>query len=386
MGKVKKVHVEGRTTEARQKVRKELGSLRTLTVQPKTRERYDKALEKFWSFLREERLILPKRAQELDGLVGDYVEKLWRSGAGRALASDTVAALQDAEPHIRGQLHGTWRLLRAWSQNEIPNRAPPLPIEVLKAMVGHAFFKQDLAFGLSLLLGFYGVLRTGELLGIRSSDVSIDHPRGPAVISLGLTKGGKRAGSAESITITTDQPLRWLWHWQQQTTSHAALCQSPAAWRKQFNDTLESLNFQDCGFRPYSLRRGGATFWFQKWGSLDRLMLLGRWHAVKTARIYINEGLAIMAEMQLPWNGTNRYYSRVFSQSSHQQLPQLEPTPRGRKGGRGKVQKSSLKKGREKKAFEALGLTILAIPRSGGAARGTRVLWLVHTSVLRGCI
>ena len=154
MGKVGKLHVEGHTQEARKKAREQLGSLRNLTVQSKTRARYDKALDKFWQFLRVEHLSLPQRAQELDALVMDYIEHLWSSGAGRALALDTVAALQDAEPHIRRQLHGTWRLLRAWNQNEIPNRAPPMPVEVLRAMVGYAFFKEELGFGLSCFMGF----------------------------------------------------------------------------------------------------------------------------------------------------------------------------------------------------------------------------------------
>ena len=338
MGKVRKTHVEGHTTEARIETRQQLGSLRSLTVQPKTRHRYDKALDKFWAFLRSEHITLPTRAQALDSVLSEYIEHLWSSGAGRALASDTVAALQDAEPHVRHQLQGTWRLLRAWNQNEIPNRAPPLPLDVLKAMVGFSFFREDLAFGLSLLLGFYGVLRTGEILGLRSKDITIEKVTGPAIISLGLTKGGKRSGSAESVSITTDQPLRWLWAWKQQVTGNSLLCASPAAWRKQFNDTLEALQFDDCNFRPYSLRRGGATFWFQKWGSLDRLMLLGRWHAVKTARIYVNEGLAILAELTLPWNPNNRQYSRIFTQSCTQPLPSLEPT-KGKSGGRGKVQK-----------------------------------------------
>ena len=368
-------------------MRQQLGSLKSLTVQPKTRSRYDKALDQFWDFLKQEKLALPTQIQALDGVVSEYIEHLWSSGAGRALASDTVAALQDAEPHVRGHLHGTWRLLRAWNQNEIPNRAPPLPVEVLKAMVGYSFFREDLQFGLSLLLGFYGVLRTGEILGIRSSDVTIERVSGPAVISLGLTKGGKRSGSAESVSITTDQPLRWLWHWKTLAPSNTALCSSPAAWRKQFNDTLAALQFEDCGFRPYSLRRGGATFWFQRWGSLDRLMVLGRWHAVKTARIYINEGLAILAELKLPWNPTNRQYLRIFTQSCQQSLPPLEPTCTGRIGGRGKVQKKSkhrgVRKHQDKKQREN-GLAFLASPWSGRVARRTRVLWLGHTSVKRG--
>ena len=47
-----------------------------------------------------------------DDMLSDYIEHLWASGEGRALASDTVAALQDAEPHLKGKLQFTWRLLK----------------------------------------------------------------------------------------------------------------------------------------------------------------------------------------------------------------------------------------------------------------------------------
>ena len=52
----------------------------------------------------------------------------------------------------------------------------------------------------------------------------------------------------------------------------------------------------DGHFRPYSLRRGGATHWFRTTGSLDATTDRGRWGCVKTARIYINTGLADMNE------------------------------------------------------------------------------------------
>ena len=57
---------------------------------------------------------------------------------------------------------------------------------------------------------------------------------------------------------------------------------------RQTSETIEELGLGSFNFRPYSLRRGGATFWFAKHGSLDRLLLQGRWQAPKTARIYIN--------------------------------------------------------------------------------------------------
>lgn len=73
-----------------------------------------------------------------------------------------VAALQDAEPHLKGKLQVTWRLLKTWHVNEIPNRAPPMPETVLHAMLGWCLFHEHYAFCASLCLAFYGLLRTGD--------------------------------------------------------------------------------------------------------------------------------------------------------------------------------------------------------------------------------
>lgn len=63
----------------------------------------------------------------------------------------------------------------------------------------------------TLLLGFYGLLRAGELLSVCNHHVFATAPDKPAVVSLGLTKGGKRAGAAESISVTVGPVLAWLW-------------------------------------------------------------------------------------------------------------------------------------------------------------------------------
>ena len=124
MGKVAK-HVEGRTKEDRAKVRKKLGSLKQLTVQPKTRVRYEKARQLFYDFLRREHLQLPRKREDLDSILAEYIDWLWVTGEGRGLASDTVAGPQDLDPKLKNNLNHTWRLLKTWHVNEIPNRAPP---------------------------------------------------------------------------------------------------------------------------------------------------------------------------------------------------------------------------------------------------------------------
>jgi integrase len=309
MGKVAKKHVEGRTKEARIAVRKKLGSLQSLTVQSRTKKRYEAARRSFYSFLQDNHLSLPRRRQDLDPLVSEFIEHLWASGEGRSKANDTVAGLQDRDPKLRGNLPASWRLLKTWNQAEIPNRAPPLPEVVLQAMVGYALLQHQDSFALSLLLGFYCMLRTGELLGLSSHHISMNSPKHVAVLSLGLTKGGKRQGAMESSTLGVINVLKLLWKWKRSTKANSPLCPAPHKWRALFAQTLSALKLDSFGFRPYSLRRGGATHWFRHHGSFDKIMIQGRWAAQKTAKVYINEGLAILAELNVPVNSFKPFLS-----------------------------------------------------------------------------
>lgn len=101
-------------------------------MQPATKRRYQLATDQFLTFLRAEGKTLPKQKDLLDPLTCEYIEHLCSSGAGRALACDTPAGLQDLQPSLKSHLPGAWRLLRTWSVNEVPNRAPPLPEHVLQ--------------------------------------------------------------------------------------------------------------------------------------------------------------------------------------------------------------------------------------------------------------
>ena len=329
--------LEAKTKRERVQTRKQLGSLKSLTVQPATKARYEKARAGFYRFLKKEGLAIPASREKLDDLLADYLEHLWSSGQGKGVASDTVAGLQDLDPKLRGSLQVCWHLLKAWASHEIPNRTPPFPEVILHALAGRAFFLNDETFGLSLLVAFYGMLRTGELLGLDSSKISMNGPTQPAIISLGFTKAGQRQGAAESVTITVLPVLRLLWEWLNKCPPRTSLCPAPHKWRKKFQDYLEALHLEGWEFRPYSLRRGGATFWWGKHGSLDKLLISGRWTAIKTARLYINEGVATLAEMSIPTRPLVTYVSQYTT--AHQRLGRkLERTLTSSQGGRGRVQ------------------------------------------------
>ena len=314
-----------------------------MTVGPQTRARYEAARKKFYAFLRLEGMSLPTSRSQLDPILAEYIEFLWSSGEGRGLAADTVAGLQDLDPKLRGNLQATWRLLRTWNVNEVPNRAPPFPVAVVEALIGYAFFHKNIAFAVSILVGFYGMLRTGEILELTSESLHMNGPRSPIVISLGMTKSGKRSGAAESATIYVQQVQQLVWLWKQQVPARCPLVDSHYQWRQFFHQALTSLQLLDYGFRPYSLRRGGATMWFRKHGSFDKLLVAGRWKAAATARIYLNEGMALLAELKIPPSHLHPFRA-IFQKATPAQWQKLEQTlktkgPKGRSGGRGKHKK-----------------------------------------------
>ena len=334
--------------------RRRLGSLKELTVQPATKKRYSMATQGFFSYLDQAGLELPRNKSKLDGLVSDYIDYLWGTGAGRAQACDTLAGLQDLQPDLRNHLPGAWRLLKTWSINEIPARAPPIPDHVVQAMAGWAFFKGLYSFGVSLLLGFYCMLRTGEILALRSSHLFCGAQDKQVVVSLGLTKGGKRQGAAESVILGYEPAVLLIKQWKSIALPVTPLVKSSAHWRKLFNECISALRLEDYKFRPYSLRRAGATYWFSHHQSLDRLLIQGRWASQKTARIYVNEGLAMLASMQLPRTHRDlKPYLSVYAQTSQtRNFSTLEPpVPKtGRTGGRGKKKRLGSRK-QPKKAF-----------------------------------
>ena len=211
-------------------------------------------------------------------------------------------------------------------------------------MAGWAFFHGHFSFGVCLILGFYGMLRTGELLGIFSHHIGVEAKGNKVLVSLGLTKSGKRMGASESIVVGFDVAVRLLKQWKQIASTNARLAPSPAHFRFLFNEALLALKLQDFLFRPYSLRRGGATYWFGMHHNLDRILVQGRWQAAKTARIYLNEGLAVLAEMRLPQNDKRiKPFLQVFENISRNPcFTALEPLPVSRRaGGRGRRKQSS---------------------------------------------
>ena len=145
---------------------------------------------------------------------------------------------------------------------------------------------------MALQVGYYGLLRTGELLSLQAKNISVSEAADFAVLDLGLTKTShsQRAGAADSVTVRIAHTCQQLQKWKVSHKPEDFLVPaSPYLFRKLFREGLLALGLEQGNFRPYSLRRGGATMYFRKNSSFDFVRQLGRWNSDRTARIYLND-------------------------------------------------------------------------------------------------
>ena len=178
---------------------------------------------------------------------------------------------------------------RAW--------ATPFSTKVLLALVGKCILDDDLIFGSGLVLAFQAMLRTTELLMLRVGHISLARNHKSIIVNLGLTKGGRRKGVEETV-ILEDRAL-WVLLYvvlHGRMPGEYLLELKPCLFRKRCADLLTSCGLDGLGYMPYSLRRGGATTLFKETANLDLVMVRGRWQSQRTARIYVNDGMAATKE------------------------------------------------------------------------------------------
>ena len=69
--------------------------------------------------------------------------------------------------------------------------------------------------------------------------------------------------------------------------------------RRRLKALVEAVRLEDLGVQWYSLRRGGATAFFMHTGSMEKTLLRGRWQSSATARLYLQDALAAVVDLQL---------------------------------------------------------------------------------------
>ena len=126
-------------------------------------------------------------------------------------------------------------------------------------------------------------MRTVELRDITIDDVAVDLNHFHVVLRLRDTEASGRAGVFESVLIEDPMTVRRLRYLcRDRLPGEKLVGFSDSKMRSLFHRVVTLLHMESCDIRPYSLRRGGATWSFRECGSHEQVAQLGRWSNVRT--------------------------------------------------------------------------------------------------------
>lgn len=290
-----RVLLAGKSQAERRRLRAGI-RLRDYTITEKTRARYSAAVSKLLPFLEAQ----PELSQ-LDSVISEWIELEWVRGTPLCHIADALSGLHHFWPEIKGKLREAWRLFKSWRRIEQPSRAPPITAVLVRAFVGKAVLSNQLAFATLLALGFHGLLRTGELLNLQFRDLEINPTCG--IISLRATKSGQRTSTLEAVAVRDSLTLQLLAALQVTVASapgNKLWPHSGQAFRNLFRQYCSFFRVAHLLFKPYSLRRGGATYLLQEGVPMEAILIRGRWKSVQVARLYLQDALALLPSLRIP--------------------------------------------------------------------------------------
>lgn len=298
---------------ARRRLRKNL-QLMDLGVTKQTQSRYYDAVRRLFPVVSR-----VSTFEEMDEQISLWIQRRFSQGEPLNNVADALSGMHYFVPASKKQLPQSWRLFGVWRKYEIPSRAPPLTADLVLSFAGKCLEELNFSLATLLLLGFHCCLRMGEILNVAADDLLVNSETG--ILHLKKTKGGIRHNTKESVTIecpiVREVVLQTISIQKQRRLMNAPLwTASGQAFRSAFHRLCKQFDVLHLNFRGYSLRRGGATAYFQACGSMERTLLRGRWASSAVARIYLCDALSQLPKLK----GTSKTRSMM-----KQFLPILQP-------------------------------------------------------------
>lgn len=260
-----------------------------------TQSRYYAALKKLLPYFEKAR-----SEAEIDGLLCCWIRRMWRQGEPLLTIGDGLSALHFYQPWTKRKIAHSWKLFSIWRKIEVPARAPPLTLRITRSLAAYCVDNDNLELACCLLVGFECLLRTGEILQLTMSDFQLGSSHG--IVRLKNTKTGARHGVQEALSIS-DGPtldcLRALWQLRRSLgiLNLPLWSSSGTKFRQSFAELCNTFGLAQHQFKPYSLRRGGATHLFQVTKSMEAALLRGRWSSSRVAKLYISDALSYLPNL-----------------------------------------------------------------------------------------
>ena len=267
---------------------------------------------RFFAHLEVQGTDLPSDLVVFDHEVSEYINHLWHEGEPIGWAGNLLSGLQRFFPACKRNLPTSWQYHHNWASTVMPVRAIPFSTLQIKGLAGLCMYIDRPDMCVLLLVGFVCCLRTGEMYTLTWEQITV-LSTGLVVVSLENTNTNKRKRGFESV-VFDDPVIRGLIVKFQAGRSGPVLQSRASSFRGFFFLLLNFFGLQQCGYHPYSVRRGGATWHFAKYGSMSKTCLHGRWSAEKIAKIYIEDAMAVLGEAKMTptqWKWLKSFASKI---------------------------------------------------------------------------
>ena len=272
------------------------------TVTPATAARYRKAVAAFvrWGIAAGADA---RDADEMDALLVEYFTELYEDGAAHSNATTTLNGMVWLQPDLKYRLPCAARAVRGWTKLEPGHSYPPLNWELAVAIAVQLTRGGRYSHGVGVLLAFDCLLRVGELCALRREDVvdTADRRMGFEHSGMMLRLRKTKTGGNKSVRVLNPAVIDLVRSLVAETATGALLFPfTTATFRRAMKATCAELGLS-ASYVPHSLRHGGATRYFHVLGwPIEDIMERGRWASTKSARGYIQSGVALLMSMDVP--------------------------------------------------------------------------------------
>ena len=242
----------------------------------------------------------PLDGEEVSNWLSLYGKDLHASGKTYGKYAGTINAVAMSRPILKRQLGGAWDVAFAWLMDEPYGHHPALPATLLVAVVTVALIWGWPREAALFCLGWSGLLRAGELVGLKRSDLVLPCDADPGMkhilVQLHEAKSRGRMAKHQSAKVEQQDLVALISAVFKNFDGHQKLWElSAATLRRRLMQLLSSLGIpagSSAGIRGYdlsSLRPGGATNLLALTESSELVRRRGRWASTKVMDIYLQE-------------------------------------------------------------------------------------------------
>ena len=190
-----------------------------------------------------------------------------------SLVKHAILGCQHVFPQLRGSLSTTWGNLKVWEEERSSQLRPPLPVPILLCAVGlsraHAVTSRDSRLGMDwtlfsvlLEIGFFCLLRPGELLRLRHKDIAMPSSfvlcEQHVAFKIVSPKNRRQFGDNQFVLLKNRNCIAWLKKIHLPSEDKPLWIHSPRVFANMMKQIMRELGVDTCNFTPASLRPGGA--------------------------------------------------------------------------------------------------------------------------------